>query len=55
MIGGSDQDTIQGIAAHLARESGRTAAQCWEDALALWRAQGAETWLLFEEGYLPLV
>jgi hypothetical protein len=35
MIDGNDQDTIHGIAEHLARESGRTPAECWPDALSV--------------------
>jgi hypothetical protein len=49
MIDGSDQDTIQGIAAHLARESGRTPAQCWEEALAIWRVRFARDVLALDE------
>ena len=50
MIEGSDGDTIQGIAEHLARESGRTLTECWADALTIFRTKFERRVLTLDAG-----
>jgi hypothetical protein len=44
-----EQATIQGIAEVLAREQGETPAQCWTEALSLYRVQFEKKVLLRKE------
>jgi hypothetical protein len=49
MIEGNDVDTIQGIAEHLVRESGREPTDCWSDALTVWRREYKRDVLALDE------